>query len=96
MALSLAISEESDLVPVEAKPSTTAWTPTQSYDLGHAKSLGTINAFGDFHSPEALRASGSTQPARTPESSSTLLDLPPELRNPVSDVSPVRWVSLKP
>lgn len=68
-----------------AQPITGGRTPTQSYDLTHANSLGTINAFGDFHSPEAVRAAGSARSARTPAS---FAETPTDQRPPFPDASP--------
>jgi hypothetical protein len=70
-------------------PGASGWACTPSYDLDNSQSLGTINAFTEFESPEAMRASFSTNStkAATP---SQAADTPLDIRRPVSDVSPVQ------
>ena len=71
-------------------PQTSGWACTPSYDLDNSLSLGTINPFTEFESPEAMRASSSTHAttrvATPPQAPDALLDF----SNPVPDVSPVQ------
>jgi len=71
-------------------PRTSGWACNPSYDLDNSLSLGTINPFTEFESPEAMRASSSTHATTrvaTPlQATGVLLDI----SKPVPDVSPVQ------
>lgn len=78
LALSLDSSEE--LRTPGPSPSSAAKAhPQPSYDLRNASSLGTIDPFREFHSPEAVRASSSIRPLVVPDDIS---------QQPVPAVSP--------